>query len=141
VNGYFNYFFFYRKDRHTWDNNIDVNLGYIQSTSIGSRKNDDRFDYLSKYGYKMDTTGRWYLSTLFNFRSQFFDGYTFSNNVGDFSSSFLSPAYVILSIGFDHKPALNYLFSFHRLLRVQPLWPIKNWRKKECMGYRRVNMH
>jgi hypothetical protein len=107
VNGYFNYFFFYRKDRHTWDNNIDVNLGYIQSTSIGSRKNDDRFDYLSKYGYKMDTTGRWYLSTLFNFRSQFFDGYTFSNNVGDFSSSLLSPAYVILSIGFDYKPALN----------------------------------
>ncbi|MES2332939.1 MAG: DUF3078 domain-containing protein [Bacteroidota bacterium] len=107
VNGYFNYFFFYRKDRHTWDNNIDVNLGYIQSTSFGSRKNDDRFDYLSKYGYKMDTTGRWYLSTLFNFRSQFFDGYTFSNNVGDFSSSFLSPAYVILSVGFDYKPALN----------------------------------
>ena len=107
VNGYFNYFFFYRKDRHTWDNNIDVNLGYIQSTSIGSRKNDDRFDYLSKYGYKMDTTGRVYLSTLFNFRSQFFDGYTFSNNVGDLSSSFLSPAYIIVSVGFDYKPALN----------------------------------
>lgn len=105
VNGYFNYFFFYRKGRHFWDNNIDVNLGYVQSASLGSRKNDDRFDYLSKYGYKMDTVGKWYLSTLFNFRSQFFDGYTFSNNVGDFSSSFLSPAYVILSIGFDYKPA------------------------------------
>ena len=107
VNGYFNYFFFYRKDRHTWDNNIDINLGYVQSTSLGSRKNDDRFDYLSKYGYKMDTTGRIYLSTLFNFRSQFFDGYTFSNNVGDLSSSVLSPAYIILSVGFDYKPALN----------------------------------
>lgn len=107
VNAYFNYFFFYRKDRHTWDNNLDVNLGYVQSTSLGGRKNDDRYDYLSKYGYKMDTTGRWYLSTLFNFRSQFFDGYTFSNNVGDLASSFLSPAYVILSVGFDYKPALN----------------------------------
>lgn len=107
VNGYFNYFFFYRKGRQNWDNNIDVNLGYVQSTSLGSRKNDDRFDYLSKYGYKMDTVGKWYLSTLFNFRSQFFDGYTFSNNVGDFSSSFLSPAYLILSVGFDYKPAPN----------------------------------
>jgi hypothetical protein len=107
VNGYFNYFFFYRKDRHTWDNNLDVNLGYIQSSSLGGRKNDDRFDYLSKYGYKLDTTGRLYLSTLFNFRSQFFDGYTFSGNVPDFASSFLSPAYVILSVGFDYKPALN----------------------------------
>lgn len=107
VNGYFNYFMFYRKGRQSWDNNIDLNLGYVQSTSLGSRKNDDRFDYLSKYGYKMDTVGKWYLSSLFNFRSQFFDGYTYSNNVGDFSSSFLSPAYLILSVGFDYKPALN----------------------------------
>lgn len=107
VNGYFNYFFFYKKDRHSWDNNLDVNLGYIQSTSIGSRKNDDRFDYLSKYGYKIDTSGKWYISSLFNFRSQFFDGYTFSNNVGEFSSSFLSPAYLILSVGFDYKPTPN----------------------------------
>ena len=107
VNGYFNYFFFYRKNRHSWDNNIDVNLGYVQATSVGSRKNDDRFDYLSKYGYKMDTVGKWYLSTLFNFRSQFFDGYTFSSAEGDFSSSFLSPAYIILSVGFDYKPNTN----------------------------------
>jgi hypothetical protein len=107
VNGYFNYFFFFRKGRHSWDNNIDVNLGYVQSTSLGSRKNDDRFDYLSKYGYKMDTVGKWYLSALFNFRSQFFDGYTYSNNVGDFSSSLLSPAYLILSVGFDYKPNPN----------------------------------
>ncbi len=104
INAYFNYFFFYRKGRQSWDNNVDVNLGFVQSTSLGSRKNDDRFDYLSKYGYKMDTLGKWYLSGLFNFRSQFFDGYTFSNNVGDFSSSFLSPAYLILSVGFDYKP-------------------------------------
>ncbi len=104
INSYFNYFFFYRKGRQSWDNNVDVNLGFVQSTSLGSRKNDDRFDYLSKYGYKMDTLGKWYLSGLFNFRSQFFDGYTFSNNVGDFSSSFLSPAYLILSVGFDYKP-------------------------------------
>lgn len=104
VNGYFNYFIFYRKARQSWDNNMDINLGYIQSTSLGSRKNDDRFDYLSKYGYKMDTLGKWYLSGLFNFRSQFFDGYTYTDNIGDFSSSFLSPAYVIVSAGFDYKP-------------------------------------
>jgi hypothetical protein len=107
VNGYFNYFFFYKKERHSWDNNLDINLGYVQSTSIGSRKNDDRFDYLSKYGYKIDTSGKWYLSSLFNFRSQFFDGYTFSGSTGEFSSSFLSPAYLILSVGFDYKPTSN----------------------------------
>lgn len=104
VNGYFNYFLYYKKDRHSWDNNFDLNLGYIQSTSLGSRKNDDRHDLISKYGYKMDSIGKWYLTGLFNFRSQFFDGYNYNNNVLDFTSSFLSPAYIILSAGFDYKP-------------------------------------
>lgn len=109
VSSYFNYFFFYRKGRQFLDNNVDVNLGYVQTSSLGSRKNDDRVDYLSKYGYKIDTTGKWYLSTLFNFRSQLFDGYTYPNSNGVFSSSFLSPAYIILSAGFDYK--VNRRFS------------------------------
>ena len=104
LNAYFNYFVYYKKDRHSWDNNLDVNLGYVQTTSAGSRKNDDRFDILSKYGYKMDPKGKWFLSGLFNFRSQFFDGYTYSNNIGSFASTLLSPAYIILSAGFDYKP-------------------------------------
>lgn len=107
--GYFNYFSYYKKDRQFWDNNFDVNLGYVQTTSAGSRKNDDRFDFLSKYGYKMDTLGKWFISALFNFRSQFFDGYTYSNNIGTFSSTILSPAYIIVSAGLDYKP--NYKFS------------------------------
>jgi hypothetical protein len=104
VNAYMNYFFFFKRGRHYWDNNLDMNLGFVQATSIGGRKNDDRIDYLSKYGYKMDSLGKWYISTLFNFRSQFFDGYTYSGVNADLSSSFLSPAYVILSAGFDYKP-------------------------------------
>ncbi len=107
VSSYLNYFFFYQKKRISWDNNVDVNLGFVQTTSLGGRKNDDRFDFLSKYEYKMDTTGKWYLSTLFNFRSQFFDGYTYNNNVGNFASTFLSPAYTLLSLGFDYKPNHN----------------------------------
>ncbi|NCI46023.1 DUF3078 domain-containing protein [Sediminibacterium soli] len=104
VNGYFNYFFFFKQKRQYWDNNLDMNLGFIQTTSQGGRKNDDRVDFLSKYGYKIDSLGKWYISTLFNFRSQLFDGYTYSGGVGELSSSFLSPAYMILSAGFDYKP-------------------------------------
>ena len=103
VNSYFNYFLYYKKGRQNWDNNFDMNLGYVQTTSLGSRKNDDRFDILSKYGYKIDSTGKWFMSALFNFRSQYFDGYTFSNNIANFASSFLSPAYVFVSAGFDSK--------------------------------------
>jgi hypothetical protein len=110
---YFNYFAFYQKPRQNWDNNVDVNLGYMQSTSLGGRKNDDRIDVLSKYGYKIDSTGQLYLSGLFNFRSQLFDGYSFSGTTANFTSSFLSPAYVILSAGLDYKPdnELSIFFS------------------------------
>jgi hypothetical protein len=112
INSYFNYFTFYKKERHGWDNNLDVNLGFVQSTSLGGRKNDDRVDLLSKYGYKIDTTGVWYVSGLFNFRSQFFDGYSFGA-IPIFTSSFLSPAYIILSAGLDYKPdnTLSIFFS------------------------------
>lgn len=104
VSSYFNFFYFYKKGNHVWDNNFDMNLGYVQTTSLGGRKNDDRFDFLSKYGYRVDSIGKIFVSSLFNFRSQWFDGYTFSGGVPTFASSFLSPAYIILSAGFDYKP-------------------------------------
>jgi hypothetical protein len=109
INSYFNYFAYFQKPRQSWDNNLDLNLGFVQSTSLGGRKNDDRVDIISKYGYRIDTTGMWYLSGLFNFRSQFFDGYSFSGSNSNFTSSFLSPAYIILSAGLDFKP--NNTFS------------------------------
>lgn len=113
LNSYFNYFAYFKKPRHSWDNNLDVNLGFIQSTSQGGRKNDDRFDLLSKYGYKIDTIGKLYLSALFNFRSQVFDGYSYSGANATFTSSLLSPAYLILSAGVDYKPnkELSIFFS------------------------------
>ena len=113
LNSYFNYFAYFKKPRHGWDNNLDVNLGFVQSTSQGGRKNDDRFDFLSKYGYKIDTIGKMYLSALFNFRSQVFDGYSFSGTTSTLTSSLLSPAYLILSAGVDYKPTkeLSIFFS------------------------------
>lgn len=102
INNYFNYFLFYKNGKHSWDSNLDLYFGLLQSTSLGARKNDDRIDVLSKYGYNFD--GFWYVSGLFNFRSQFFDGYTFSGQTATFASTLLSPAYVIVSAGLDYKP-------------------------------------
>ncbi len=105
LNSYVNYSLFYRNEKHTWDNSFDFNLGFVQTTSLGSRKNDDRIDLLSKYGFRIDTSNKWYLSGLFNFRSQFFDGRTYyTKDSSDLASTFLSPAYLILSVGFDYKP-------------------------------------
>lgn len=120
LNSVLNLYAFYKKDRHSWDNTLDFNLGYVKTTSLGSRKNDDRFDLLSKYGYALNS--KLNLSGLFNFRSQFFDGFTYDNNgVGIFSSTFLSPAYILLSPGLDYKP-VNGLSIFVSPITVR--WTI-----------------
>jgi len=102
VNTSLRLFAFYKKTKHSWDNTLDINFGYLNTTSLGSRKNDDRFDLLSKYGLKLNN--KFNLATLVNFRSQFLKGYTYPNNVKTFASAFLSPAYLIVSQGIDFKP-------------------------------------
>lgn len=108
VNSYLNYYVYYKKGKHTWDNNLDYYLGYVQTTSLGSRKNDDRLDFLSKYGFQLDSLKKFYLSGLYSFRTQFFDGFTYDGTVGTFASTFLSPAYLTFSIGMDYKPVKNF---------------------------------
>lgn len=103
VNTSLRLFGFYKKNIHSWDNTLDISFGYINTTSLGSRKNDDRFDILSKYGLSLSK--KFNLATLINFRSQFLKGYTYPNNVKTFASAFLSPAYLIISQGIDYKPS------------------------------------
>ncbi len=102
VNTSLRLFAFYKQDNNSWDNTFDVNFGYINTTSLGSRKNDDRFDLLSKYGFALNK--KFNLATLANFRSQFLKGYTYPDNVKTFASAFLSPAYLVVSQGIDYKP-------------------------------------
>jgi len=111
LTSYANYYVLSKGTKHTWDNSLDFNFGFINTTSLGSRKNDDRFEILSKYGKRLDSSNKIYASGLFDFRTQFFDGYTYNNQDSGFlSSTFLSPAYLLLSAGFDYKPK-DY-FSF-----------------------------
>lgn len=103
INGNLSTYAFYKKNKHSWDNTLDINLGYMNTTSLGSRKNDDRIDLVSKYGYSIGK--QWNVGALFNFRSQMFKGYTYDNDGNrSFSSNFLSPAYVLLSPGLEWKP-------------------------------------
>lgn len=100
---------FYLKGKHSWDNTLDVAYGFIHTTSLGTRKSDDRFDLLSKYGY--DIGKKWYISGLFDFRSQFSKGYAYPANLPKtLTSDLLAPAYILLSPGLNYKP--NNEFSF-----------------------------
>jgi hypothetical protein len=106
LNTYANAHAYYKKGKISWDNNLDINIGYINTTSLGTRKSDDRFDFLSKVGYALNS--KFSASGLFDIRTQFFDGYTYINpNIPVFSSTAFSPGYVLFSPGFDYKPVKN----------------------------------
>lgn len=106
LNSVLSLFAFYKKDKHSWDNTFDFNLGYVKTTSLGSRKNDDRIDLLSKYGYALNS--KLNVAGLVNFRSQLFKGYTYDGDGNKtLSSAFLSPAYILVSPGLDYKPNAN----------------------------------
>jgi hypothetical protein len=109
--GFLNLFAFYQKGKNSWDNSFDFGYGYLKSTSLGSRKSDDRINFTSKYGHSISE--KWKLSTLFDIRSQISRGFTYSKDasgreVRELTSDFFSPAYVLLSIGFDYKPSSSF---------------------------------
>lgn len=100
-----NAFLYYRKGKHTWDNNLDVNFGLINTTSQGARKSDDRFNFTSKYGLQADSSGKFYISGLYDIRTQLFDGRKyFTKDSSELTSTILSPSYQLASLGIDYKP-------------------------------------
>ena len=102
VTSILNLYSFYKKDKHSWDNTLDFNFGYVRTSSLGSRKNDDRLDIVSKYGHAVSP--KWNIAGLVNLRSQLFKGYTYENDVKEFASAFLSPGYLLASLGMDFRP-------------------------------------
>jgi hypothetical protein len=101
-NSIINYFANYKRGKHAWDNNIDLAYGLVmQGKNASLVKSDDRIDISSKYG--LQASKHWYYSALFNFRSQFSKGYNYPND-SIVISRFLSPGYVLLSLGMDYKP-------------------------------------
>jgi hypothetical protein len=108
--GFLNLFGILREGKNLWHNTLDLGYGYINTTSLGSRKSDDRIDLLSKYGYQISS--KWYAGALFNFRTQFAEGYTYEKvndvDVRTLTSKFLAPGYVLLSLGFDYKPTSSF---------------------------------
>ena len=104
LNGNVNLYAFYKKNKHNWDNTLDLFLAYLNTTSQGTRKNDDRIDLLSRYGYEVSK--KLQVGGLFNFRSQMLKGYSYDkDNKKTLNSEFLSPGYVLVSPGITYLPA------------------------------------
>jgi hypothetical protein len=111
LNAYLNLYAFYKKDKNSWDNSLDLAYGMVNTTSLGNRKSSDRIEYISKYGYALSK--KWDVGVLFDLRSQFANGYAYlKNSVGADSASLTSktfaPTYILISPGFNYKPCDNF---------------------------------
>ncbi len=103
LNTLLNLYAYYANGRNSWDNTLTLAYGLASTTSLGTRKTDDRVNLTSKYGY--DLGKKWYLSALFDFRTQFAPGYNYPDaNTRVLTSDFFAPAYFLLSLGMDYKP-------------------------------------
>ena len=65
----------YAKDKIVWNNNLDVAYGMIQNKGQELRKNEDKIDFLTKFGHTSPVKNVNY-AVLANFKSQFAPSHT-----------------------------------------------------------------
>jgi hypothetical protein len=93
-----------KKNKHYWDNSFSLEYGLTKTNSESARKSIDQIYLSSKYGYEIGKP--WYLSTLFDFKTQMAKGFNYPND-SVFISKFMAPGYMNLALGFDYKPNDN----------------------------------
>ncbi len=98
----FNYSINYKKERHLWQNRLELAYGMNYSQSKGAQKTNDKIYLASMYGYELGKN--WYLSALMNFNTQFANGYDYGTDPKTFMSQFMAPAYLSLGVGATWKP-------------------------------------
>ena len=107
----------YRNKKHFLDNNIQLGYGFVASQGEASRKTEDYINIMSNYGY--DIGKNFYLSTGFQFLSQFSPGYNYAVTPNptyeDRLSKFLSPGYLYAGVGILYNPNENFQVIFRPL--------------------------
>lgn len=96
----------YKKGKAAWGNALDMGYGIQKAGDLPARKSNDYIDFISKFGY--ETVNKWYISGLFNFKTQFDKGYKGTGETQTLISEFMSPGYINLNVGMEYKPSDNF---------------------------------
>ena len=96
--------------KNTFDNTLDVAYALINTSSDGVRKIDDKLDFYSKYTRTLK--GKAALGTVASLRTQFTNGYDYSEPHRKRISGFFAPAYINFSPGVQLK-SKNNSFAVH----------------------------
>jgi len=109
LNAYVNMYRNYAYNDMFWESRLQMGYGFM--TSFGTKykrdrfkKTDDRLIFDTKLGYR--AVKNLFASVMFNFRSQFANGYTYpaDEDTSVIASAPFSPAYFSLGTGLDYKP-------------------------------------
>lgn len=102
ADGQFNFFANYNKNKTSWVNTLDLAYGLVKIQDDDLKKSNDQINFESKFGY--DAGKHWNYSLMFNFRTQFAEGYNYDTEPRTLISDFMAPAYLSLSLGMDFQP-------------------------------------
>jgi len=91
----------YNDESVSWVNSLDLGYGLIKQGDK-TKKSNDRIEFTSQYGRK--ATEKWLYSAMFNFKTQFTEGFDYNTDPSSTISTYLSPAYMLGSAGMDYKP-------------------------------------
>ena len=89
----------YKKGNLVWANRMIARFGVNMQNDTDVRKTDDMLEFYSTIGYRKDTLSNWYSSANISFKTQFANGYSYSNDNKKLLSTFMAPAYLFVGIG------------------------------------------
>lgn len=98
----FNYSADYKRNKHLWQNRLEMAYGLNQTETNGTKKTNDKLYYSSTYGY--ETSKNLYISALLNFNTQFAKGYDYKTEPRTYISRFMSPGYLTTGLGMTWNP-------------------------------------
>lgn len=93
--------------RNTWDNTADLSYGMLYTLSNKSTKVDDKIDIYSKFGYQLK--GVTAIGMVGSLRTQFTNGYDYTETPKKRISGFFAPAYITVSPGVQFHTKNNVL--------------------------------
>lgn len=100
-----NYDLNYKNDNLNWDSRVISGYGLSYLNGNGSRKTNDRFEFNSLLGLKINEI--WFFSSFVNFKTQYTKGYDYNVIPKKPVSAFLSPAYLSFGPGILWKKTDN----------------------------------
>ena len=114
---YFNFQATRKWRKNIWENTLDLSYALTNSSSTGFRKTDDKIDFVSMFRHRISKKNNVLgLGAWFNTRTQFHDGYDYTESPKKRISGIMAPGYLTLGPGFDIRVNKASLF-------VSPLAP------------------